>query len=245
MARARSIKPGIFKNELLGTADPIYTLAFVGLWMLADRDGRLEDRPVRIKGEVFPYRDVDVDSCLRWLAAHDFIKRYERGGRKCICICKFGEHQRPHPNEPASRLPAPQGSTNGKPKEHRTDNQSAPKGRSTSRLLIESLFTESPSPIPFTSDRFREALFRWADHRTERHNALTPKSIRAQLAKMREWGEERAIAAIDYSIEKGWIGLFEEGKGHGNQGNRNFRGNRNYAPNVAQQAADAIRERNQ
>jgi hypothetical protein len=42
--RARSIKPGICDNEILGTADPLYTLLFERLWMMADREGRLEDR---------------------------------------------------------------------------------------------------------------------------------------------------------------------------------------------------------
>ena len=43
--RARNLKPSIFKNELLAVADPLYTLVFEGLWCLADREGRLEDRP--------------------------------------------------------------------------------------------------------------------------------------------------------------------------------------------------------
>ena len=43
MARARNIKPALFKNEILGVADPLCTLTFQGLWMLADRDGRLEN----------------------------------------------------------------------------------------------------------------------------------------------------------------------------------------------------------
>jgi hypothetical protein len=52
--RACNIKPGFFKNEVLGTAVPILSLLFSGLWGLADREGRLEDRPLRIKAEIFP-----------------------------------------------------------------------------------------------------------------------------------------------------------------------------------------------
>ncbi len=63
--RARNIKPGFFKNEHLGTADPIVALLFEGLWLLADRDGRLEDRPLRIKAEIFPYREgLDINGSL-------------------------------------------------------------------------------------------------------------------------------------------------------------------------------------
>lgn len=105
--RARNIKPGICKNEILGVADPIYTLLFQGLWMLADRDGRLEDRPVRIKGELFPYRDVDCDQMLTWLAAAGFILRYSVDGQKFIEIINFAKHQNPHRREAPSAFPGP------------------------------------------------------------------------------------------------------------------------------------------
>lgn len=106
MARARNIKPGIFKNEILGVADPLYTLLFEGLWLLADREGRLEDRPVRIKGELFPYRDgLDVDAMLSWLEQGGFIRRYSSNGLAIIQIVAFGKHQTPHGTEKDSDLP--------------------------------------------------------------------------------------------------------------------------------------------
>lgn len=108
MARARNIKPGLFKNEVLGVADPLYTLLFEGLWLLSDRAGRLEDRPMRIKAEVFPYRDgLDVGSMLGWLQAHGFIVRYVVGGLALIQIVNFEKHQNPHKNEPPSDLSPP------------------------------------------------------------------------------------------------------------------------------------------
>lgn len=108
MARARNIKPGFFKNEVLGVADPLYSLLFEGLWVLADREGRLEDRPLRIKGEVFPYRDgLNVDAMLNWLESNGFIQRYTAHGKKCILVLEFVKHQNPHKNEAESELPAP------------------------------------------------------------------------------------------------------------------------------------------
>ena len=108
MARARNIKPGFFKNEILGVADPLYSLLFEGLWVLADRSGRLEDRPLRIKGEVFPYRDgLNVDAMLTWLESNGFIRRYTAQGKKCILVLEFVKHQNPHKNETESELPAP------------------------------------------------------------------------------------------------------------------------------------------
>ena len=106
MARARNIKPALFKNEVLGVADPLYTLCFEGLWLLADRDGRLEDRPIRIRAEIFPYREgLNIESILEWLACNDFIIRYRHGENRYIQIVNFAKHQNPHKNEAPSEIP--------------------------------------------------------------------------------------------------------------------------------------------
>ena len=73
MARARNIKPGFYKNEDLAECSPWARLIFPGLWMLADREGRMEDRPKRIKGELLPYDSIDVDPLLEELARWGFI----------------------------------------------------------------------------------------------------------------------------------------------------------------------------
>lgn len=106
MPRARNIKPALFKNELLGEADPMLTLLFIGLWTLADREGRLEDRPKRIWAELFPYRDCrDINGYLTELARLEFICRYSVGNLDVIQIVNFSKHQHPHKTEKASELP--------------------------------------------------------------------------------------------------------------------------------------------
>lgn len=106
MARSRNIKPSIFKNEILGEADPLLTILFQGLWCLADRDGKLEDRPKRIKAEIFPYRELpDFNGYLTVLAQLGFIDRYEVGGIAIIKVLNFSKHQSPHKTEKGSDLP--------------------------------------------------------------------------------------------------------------------------------------------
>ena len=105
MARSRNIKPGLFDNEILGEADPIYTVLFAGLWTLADKDGRLEDRPARIKKNILGYRNVDPCLLLAWLNDESFIKRYSVNGEKYIQILKWGKHQNPHHKEVKSIIP--------------------------------------------------------------------------------------------------------------------------------------------
>jgi len=106
MARARNIKPGFFINEDLAECSPWARLCFIGLWMLADREGRLQDRPKRIKGELFPYESFEVEPLLQELARYGFIDRYEVNGVRVIAIPTFSEHQNPHKNEKPSELPA-------------------------------------------------------------------------------------------------------------------------------------------
>lgn len=115
--RARNIKPGFFTNDQLSELPFEARLLFIGLWCMADRDGRLEDRPKAIKMRIFPADALDVEPLLAGLERQRLIQRYEREGLRCIAIPAFAEHQRPHPNETSSGLPAydvaPAPSSNG------------------------------------------------------------------------------------------------------------------------------------
>ena len=107
MPRARNIKPGFFKNEYLSECSLAGRLLFIGLWTLADRRGRLDDRPKRIHAEIFPYDRVNVDAELAALEKAGFIKRYSVGSDKYIQVTNFEKHQYPHVKEQESTIPAP------------------------------------------------------------------------------------------------------------------------------------------
>jgi hypothetical protein len=107
MARSRNIKPGFFLNDDLAECDPLARLLFAGLWCIADREGRLEDRPKRIKAEVLPYDNCDVDQLMNQLVKHKFILRYEVDGGQYIQIINFKKHQNPHVKEAPSIIPPP------------------------------------------------------------------------------------------------------------------------------------------
>ena len=113
MSRSRNIKPGFFKNEELSELPFEYRILFQGLWCEADREGRLEDRPKRLKAEIFPYDNVDVAAGLSALAASGFIVRYEVDDRGYIEILNFAKHQNPHKKEAASSFPPPSGHAEG------------------------------------------------------------------------------------------------------------------------------------
>lgn len=107
MSRLRTIKPGFFLDEELAECEPLARLLFAGLWTIADREGRLEDRPRRIKVEVLPYDVCDVGDLLDELDRHGFITRYAVGDSRFIAIPTWHKHQSPHIKEQASTIPAP------------------------------------------------------------------------------------------------------------------------------------------
>jgi len=106
MARTRDIKPSFFKNEYLAECDPMARLLFVGLWTIADRDGRIEFRPMRIKAELFPYENCDMVAMLEQLRVRGFVRGYQVDGVQYIDIPGFVSNQRLHPKEQSEGRPA-------------------------------------------------------------------------------------------------------------------------------------------
>lgn len=105
MSRIRSIKPDLWKNEKLGEMDPMAVLLFVGLWNLADRRGFIEDRPKRIKAEIFPYREgVDIEGLISLLMS-EFIRRVDVNGTSYIQVINFQKHQICNKKEAESVVP--------------------------------------------------------------------------------------------------------------------------------------------
>jgi len=64
-------------------------------------------------------------------------------------------------------------------------------------------------PPELDTHAFRVAWGEWIQHRKEKGKPLTPSTASKQLKEVSALGETRAIAAIDYSILKGWQGIFE------------------------------------
>lgn len=180
MARARNIKPAIFKNELLGEADPILTVVFIGLWCLADREGRLEDRPKRIKAEILPYRECPgFNGYLTELASLGFIRRYEVGGAAYIQVVNFLKHQAPHKTERPSEIPEPPEESDSCPLTVK-----APLSNGTTSVK-ESLIPDSLIPDSLTKKKARKkrAVFvkptveQVAAYCRERGNSVNPQEF--------------------------------------------------------------------
>lgn len=220
MPRARNVKPAFFKNEELVELPFEDRLLFIGLWTLADCRGVLEDRPKRIKMEIFPADNVDVCAALDRLHAAALIVRYDADGKPGIYIPKFTAHQNPHHREQPIDFPEPSGEPEASPRPALGQPRSSP---------AESLLLNPESPIPESpkqprkrdgySDEF-EAW--WAEYPNRKGKAkafeawkkLTPEDRQAatedvprRLALDRQWRRE-AGAYIPhgptYLNQRGW-----------------------------------------
>lgn len=216
--RARNLKPSIFRNELLAVADPLYTLVFQGLWCLADRAGRLEDRPAKIHLEINPGRAYETTTtAIAWLSDHGFIQRYEAAGARYIVVVNFAKHQNPHVREPESTLPAPCKHSAGTVPDS-GENSSGP--ADSGFPLPPSGLPLPDSPIPRKSARLigrpivlHESLPRaewgeWIEFRRTKRWPNDPTTLGKQLKLLAQFEPDVQRQMLDTSIQAGWQGLF-------------------------------------
>lgn len=109
MPRIRYLKPEFFLDEHIAELKYEHRLAYQGLWVHADREGRIEGTARLLKVMVFPFDDVDMEAALTALEKKPFIIRYSVGEKQYIQIINWHKHQRPHITEKESKLPSPQG----------------------------------------------------------------------------------------------------------------------------------------
>lgn len=99
MARARNIKPSFFTNDELSELEPLARLLFIGMWTIADFKGCFEYKPKRIKVQLLPYDDCDIESLAINLDKSGFISIYSVLDQLYIKVLNFDKHQNPHKNE--------------------------------------------------------------------------------------------------------------------------------------------------
>jgi hypothetical protein len=107
MARQRVLHPNFFVDEKVVQVSAFARLMFQGMWCLADREGRLERKPLRLKMQLFPADAVDGEALICELEAVDLVRRYDIDGAAYVWIPGFKKHQHVHPKEVTSKLPAP------------------------------------------------------------------------------------------------------------------------------------------
>ena len=187
MARIRTIKPDFFLHTGLAELTPLHRLLFIGLWTQADKKGRLEDNPRKIRVTVLPYDDCNIDSMLDDLQSHHekFITRYEiTDSGKYIQINNFEAHQRPHHTEQDSVIPPlPNGSRTVK---QRLSNRSETDIKGKERKGKERIKVHDYSEefLTFWNDykKKEDKPYAWSCYQKRLADGINPESIRKHLA---------------------------------------------------------------
>ncbi|MDW9176989.1 hypothetical protein SE924_10065 [Legionella pneumophila] len=109
MSRIRTVKPEIWTSEQVISCSPLSRLLFIGLWNFCDDNGVHPASYIRIKAEVFPADNFDVDKIKSWineLINNDLIREYTMDNKSYWIVTGWSKHQRI--DKPTYRHPLPQ-----------------------------------------------------------------------------------------------------------------------------------------
>jgi hypothetical protein len=110
VARQRFIHPEIWKDPVYGKLQPIEQLLFIGLFSIADDEGRLLADAAYLRSEIFPFKDYTnkkVQSIRDAVVqAMVNVHLYRANGYDYIALLKWAEYQKPKYPKP-SKLPPP------------------------------------------------------------------------------------------------------------------------------------------
>jgi len=109
MARIRSIKPTFFRSRSVKRLNDKQKLVWVGLWPLADDEGRLLDEPGLMVGDLWALSipEAKLDVILTELHDAGRIIRYTVNGESFIQVTNWLEHQKISKPYPSTIPPVP------------------------------------------------------------------------------------------------------------------------------------------
>lgn len=228
MARIRQIKPEFFLDEDLAYSCCIKArLCFIGMWTIADREGRLEDRPARMKAQIFPYDDdiapSDISGFIDKLEQGGFLSRYSVDGKRLIWIRSFTRHQHFHKDEQGSKLPEPtedikihRASTVQAPQLHRSCTPTST-STSTSTSTCDLRHTASGEIAPQSQPAAKRRrpnqktgcpdLFEPSDHMKEWASSVGPNlDLKEETEKFLDFHRSRGNSFSDWDASwRNWI----------------------------------------
>ncbi|MFJ4284036.1 hypothetical protein ACIPY0_00155 [Paenarthrobacter nicotinovorans] len=99
MARIRTIKPEFWTDGNIVRLSPFARLLYIGIWNFTLCDhGHVADDAFRLKLQILPMDDVDIEALLAELMAAGRIERVsDEAGRTYLHVKRFGDHQKIDP----------------------------------------------------------------------------------------------------------------------------------------------------
>ena len=217
MARARNIKPSFFQNEELSDLTALERLAFIGMWTISDFKGCFEYRPKRLKIQILPYDNCDIELITINLERSGFIAIYSVLGQQYIKIINFVKHQNPHKNERDSGSEVPdinlRDDLNKKESPKNNDLQNIGINRAldgtnhdqngTTRADSLLLIPDSPFPL-IDSSVSGNAIEQAQDAPKKQTRFVKPEFQEVQMF-FNEQRSNQAQAYYDFYESKGWL----------------------------------------
>lgn len=238
--KKRIIDPEMFSDDRLASCGSFGLTLYMGLLCSSDVEGRLEDRPAKIKAKIFPYFDVDVNQVLTLLSTQGLIIRYKVGAVSVIQIVGFSDKKLSYNNEKSYDLPA-----YVKSKDEvleATDQLVTNCDQADSQLNINinnnilNNITRGeceggkakPKSLPAVlvlPDNLEEArgvILEWLEYKKERKKEYKPTGLKSLVARLSEVGAVIASKSIKNSMANNWEGLFFEETGSSRGNSTNF-----------------------
>lgn len=94
MARIRSIKPEFWIDEKIVDLSMAARLLFIGIWNFADDQGYIEHKPRRIKMQVFPGDDIDIEKLIDELIDVGLVAEFDSPLGPLLHVRNWQRHQR-------------------------------------------------------------------------------------------------------------------------------------------------------
>lgn len=98
MARKRMIDPGIWQSEDFGKLSNLAKLVFIGLFSLADDEGRGRANPMYLKSTLFPYneamRGTDIEKALLEISLNMSVIFYSCDGSNYYSLLSWDTFQK-------------------------------------------------------------------------------------------------------------------------------------------------------
>ena len=204
----RLIKDSIRFSEKVNSLSDFQFRLWVSLITYVDDYGRGDARPAVIKGTCFPLRDritnKDIDAALNALAGAGCVSLYKVDGKPYLYFPNWQSHQ--NIRNKKSKFPAPENATCNQL--HTIASNCEQMKANVTVIQSESESESNPKPRVSALDA---ALNDFAEMRKKMRKPLTDRALAltlSELEKLAPGDDEKKIAILNQSIQRGWQGVF-------------------------------------
>ena len=204
----RLIKDSIRFSEKVNSLSDFQFRLWVSLITYVDDYGRGDARPAVIKGTCFPLRDritnKDIDAALNALAGAGCVGLYKVDGKPYLYFPNWQSHQ--NIRNKKSRFPAPENETCS---QLQTIASNCDQLHSNVPVIHSESESESNPKVRVSA--LDVALNDFAEMRKKMRKPLTDRALAltlSELEKLAPGDDEKKIAILNQSIQRGWQGVF-------------------------------------